>query len=195
MKTRKAQRHHLRHRLKKAISPKFLEWASLQACQFILRSSIFKQSQHIACYWPMHYEANCHPIIQACHQNNQYCYLPVTDPDKPRCMQFRLYSQHMQLQFNSLGIGEPCAQSSSINPLELDLVIMPLLGFDKHGYRLGQGGGYFDTTFAQTTYSKPPYLWGLALALQQVDNTYPEPWDLALEEVVTEQGFLSKLAT
>lgn len=191
MNKRSLQRRQLRQHLRQQISSTYLQWASQQACQCLLTSNLFIQAQYIACYWPMSREANCQPIIDACHQYHKQCYLPVINPHKPRDMHFRLYEPHTPLISNSLGILEPAEGSSTIAVSQLDLVITPLLGFDLKGYRLGQGGGYYDTAFAHKQQGRKPYLCGLALALQQVNDTQPEDWDVALDYIATEQGLLT----
>jgi 5-formyltetrahydrofolate cyclo-ligase len=66
---------------------------------------------------------------------------------------------------------------------------MPLLGFDKHGTRLGYGGGYYDRTLAML--SSPPRLIGYAFASQEVDHVPRDAHDIPLDAVVTEAGYRS----
>jgi 5-formyltetrahydrofolate cyclo-ligase len=68
----------------------------------------------------------------------------------------------------------------------MDVVILPLLGFDAKGHRLGQGGGYYDRALSRCTFR--PYRLGLAYAQQQLACLPAEPWDQALDAVLTEQG-------
>lgn len=189
MTQRNQQRRQIRRRLKYLISSSYLQWASEQMCQFIINSPTFQHADSIACYWPMRYEADARPLIQACHRMQKSCYLPIIAPDNASYMAFRQYDAHATLYPNNLNIYEPPQNAATIDPMQLDLVITPLLGYDAKGYRLGQGGGYYDRTFTNKHQDQPPYLWGLALALQQVPDTSPEHWDIKLDNVVTEQGF------
>jgi 5-formyltetrahydrofolate cyclo-ligase len=70
--------------------------------------------------------------------------------------------------------------------VEPDIILMPLLGFDKHGTRLGYGGGYYDRTLAHLT--RRPKLLGFAFARQEVDYIPREAHDVPLDAVVTEIG-------
>ena len=73
----------------------------------------------------------------------------------------------------------------------LDLVIVPLLGFDSDCNRIGMGGGYYDRSFAFTRryrHIKGPYLLGLAHESQRVEQLDAQPWDIALDAVITEQN-------
>ncbi len=69
---------------------------------------------------------------------------------------------------------------------EPDIIIMPLLGFDSRGTRLGYGGGYYDRTLAGL--GKKPLLVGLAFAAQELDEIPREPHDVPLDVIVTEAG-------
>jgi 5-formyltetrahydrofolate cyclo-ligase len=79
---------------------------------------------------------------------------------------------------------------------DLDSVFVPLVGFDTTLARLGQGGGFYDTTFAFRRTRKSwlkPRLIGLAFACQQVDALPSEPWDLQLDAIATELAWLRRL--
>jgi 5-formyltetrahydrofolate cyclo-ligase len=81
-------------------------------------------------------------------------------------------------------------------PQQLDAVIVPLLGFDNNGNRLGMGGGYYDRSFAfrkQRRAWRRPLLIGVAYSFQQVDAIQTEPWDIPLDAVITEQEFRKNL--
>jgi 5-formyltetrahydrofolate cyclo-ligase len=72
-------------------------------------------------------------------------------------------------------------------------VITPLVAFDSLGSRLGMGGGFYDTTFMFKRYSyspQRPRLLGFAYDFQQVEKLESNPWDVALDAVLTEVGFL-----
>jgi 5-formyltetrahydrofolate cyclo-ligase len=93
---------------------------------------------------------------------------------------------------NRFGIPEPdVALSSLIDPEQMALVLLPLVGFDRRGQRLGMGGGWYDRSFAfRNLHRPPPWLVGVGFATQQVDALAVEPWDVALDAVCSEQGML-----
>src|SRR5262249_23530355 len=93
---------------------------------------------------------------------------------------------------NRLGIEEPEGMEI-IGARWLDVVFLPLVGFDSRGVRLGTGGGYYDRAFAfrrWRTVWHTPQLIGLAYAVQQVDAITPAAHDVLLDAVVTEKGVI-----
>ena len=76
-----------------------------------------------------------------------------------------------------------------IAPRELDLVLLPLVGFNRSGNRSGMGGGFYDTAFAfkKTRPRRLPRLIGLAHEIQLVENIDAEHWDIPLCAVVTDR--------
>ena len=108
---------------------------------------------------------------------------------------FGEYRAGMRLRRNRFGIPEPlfCRQ---VSLLALDVVLLPLVAFDRNGNRLGMGGGFYDRTFARwrRTYisrANVPRLIGLAHALQQAENLASQSWDVPLGGVLTDAGWLS----
>jgi 5-formyltetrahydrofolate cyclo-ligase len=95
----------------------------------------------------------------------------------------RLWEQGAPLYPSGFGTLAP----SEIAPrAEPDVVVMPLLGFDRRGTRLGYGGGYYDRTLAQM--KKQPRLIGYAFAAQELPEIPREPHDRPLDAMVTEIG-------
>ena len=83
-----------------------------------------------------------------------------------------------------------CQVSTVILPISLNfanVIVMPLLGYDKRGTRLGYGGGYYDRTLTMIT--KSPRLIGYAFASQEIEDIPREPHDIPLSAVVTEAGY------
>ena len=88
--------------------------------------------------------------------------------------------------------GEPAAPSAAIAPRWLDLVLVPLVGFDDRGNRLGMGAAFYDRHFAFLRHRRAwrrPLLIGLAFELQRVDRLPVAPHDVPLWGIVTERGF------
>jgi 5-formyltetrahydrofolate cyclo-ligase len=83
------------------------------------------------------------------------------------------------------GIREPAADAPEVFP---DILIVPLLAFDRRGYRLGYGGGYYDRTIARLRAIKPIAAIGIAFAAQQIDQVPATPRDERLDLVLTESG-------
>lgn len=94
------------------------------------------------------------------------------------------------LSAGPLGIREPAATDPEVHPLDLSAIVVPLLGFDAAGYRLGQGGGFYDALIASLPPDPllRPRLIGLAYACQRVAALPREPHDQPVDLVLTEDG-------
>nr|VFK20302.1 MAG: 5,10-methenyltetrahydrofolate synthetase [Candidatus Kentron sp. LPFa] len=119
-------------------------------------------------------------------------YLPVLHG---KGLWFLPFDANTPLVCNKYGIPEPALSSDSrCIPQALDLVLTPLVAFDGMGRRLGMGGGYYDRTFAYLLRRRvfvKPMLVGVAYAFQQVATPLPKnPWDVPLDGVVTDNGWL-----
>ncbi len=92
---------------------------------------------------------------------------------------------------NRFGIPEPDVDPASrLDPADLALVLLPLVGFDRSGARLGMGGGWYDRSFAfRQSRAAPPVLAGIGFACQEVPALAMESWDVRLDGVVTEHGW------
>jgi len=95
---------------------------------------------------------------------------------------------------NRFNITEPIDQSATVTAEQLDAVLVPLLGFDQMGNRLGMGGGFYDRSFEFRIKSatKTPVLIGVAYDFQQLDNLPAEPWDVPLDIIITETGVIDR---
>jgi 5-formyltetrahydrofolate cyclo-ligase len=165
-----------------------------QAAKLLINSSIFNQSQHIACYVSKGSELNTQPLIEHVWKTKKTCYLPLVHPQKQGFLCFSKYSPGDKLIYNRFNIGEPVFDTTTIMPAKsLDLIIVPLIAFDNMGNRIGTGYGYYDRSFAflktiaQGT--KKPFLCGYAYSLQETSTIDAEKWDIPLDGVVTEKSF------
>ena len=91
-----------------------------------------------------------------------------------------------QLEKNSWGIFEPQGTAPRLEPIEFDMVLVPMLAFDKNGFRLGYGGGYYDKFLAQVR--KDCHKFGLCYQFGLLEaNLSPENFDVAVDCVVTDE--------
>lgn len=113
--------------------------------------------------------------------------LPVLHPVCKGHLLFLEYVSHTPLIHNKYGIPEPELACHHVVPThELDVILMPLVGFDNDGNRLGMGGGYYDRTLAYTRKAaKKPMLIGIAHDLQHVESLPHASWDIPLNAIVT----------
>ena len=148
-----------------------------------------RPSWRIALYAALPEELDTTPLIELARARGCRLYLPRIDRHSlGRKMQFvEMSARHRS---NRLGIAEP-EGSQIIGARWLDVVFLPLVGFDVHGVRLGTGGGYYDRAFAfrrWRTVWHTPQLVGLAYSFQQVEQIIPAAHDVLLDAVVTEKG-------
>jgi 5-formyltetrahydrofolate cyclo-ligase len=149
---------------------------------------------YVAGYWAMDGEIALHAWQLRLPPTLVYC-LPVLGPDG--CLRFAPWRPGDALASNRFGIPEPAvAVESLLAPAAMALVLVPLVGFDARGHRLGMGGGWYDRSFAfrnrgaDTPQPPPPWLVGAAFAAQQLDALAAEPWDVALDAVCSERDTL-----
>lgn len=103
-------------------------------------------------------------------------------------LEFHRWSPAAPLQSNSLGISEPAA--STLVPLSsIDVMLMPMVAYDKSGSRLGMGAGWYDRTLGNI--SERPLLAGVAWSLQNASSVPIDPWDVPLDAIVTEEGWFT----
>ncbi len=153
----------------------------------------FLTDKRIGGYWAVAGELPLAALIQGLRARGQIYHLPVVDAK--RQLRFAAWQPGGSIEMNRYGIPEPvCAAADLIAPEQLDVVLLPLLGFDRNGHRLGFGGGYYDRSFAFLRERKAPakpILVGVAYAMQEVAAIEAMPWDVHLDYVVTEQALIA----
>ncbi|MCR6671802.1 5-formyltetrahydrofolate cyclo-ligase [Devosia ginsengisoli] len=156
--------------------------AARAAARHFFDGIVLQANDVVAAYWRIRDELDCQPILVKLMDSNQTVVLPVVlGPEQP--LDLRIWEQGASLYESGFGTLAPSELAPKAEP---DIVIMPLLGFDGRGTRLGYGGGYYDRTLASM--SKKPKLVGLAFAAQELDSIPREPHDVPLDAIVTEAG-------
>ncbi len=143
-----------------------------------------QEGQVVAAYWPKGREFDTGPILERLLSEGFTCALPVVRGDSLE-LGFARWDESTQLKKGAFGIMEPATQDW----VEPDIVIVPLLAFDRRGYRLGHGGGYYDTTLKALRDKKEIVAVGIAYAQEAVLFNLPvEEHDQRLDWVITPQG-------
>ena len=119
--------------------------------------------------------------------------LPVLHPVCKGHLLFLEYGPHTTLVKNKYNIDEPELACPNVIPTStIDAILMPLVGFDSKGNRLGMGGGYYDRTLAFTRFTQQsPILIGIAHDEQEVDTLPYASWDIPLDVIVTPKRVLN----
>ena len=189
-----AQRRELRQRLadqRRALSPA----DRINAAQGLRRSleqlPEYLTDLRVAGYWASQGELPLNLVIPPLATRGQQFLLPVIS--RGRQLRFAPWRAGDPVQPNRYGIPEPVAPTELLEPFRLDLVLVPLLGFDRRGNRLGQGGGYYDRSFAflnEQVRPTEPLLVGIAYAFQELPGVEEEAWDVPLDFVATERELI-----
>lgn len=150
------------------------------------------RSRHIAFYLPNDGEIDPRPLIRFLERCGKRCYLPRLHADGSNRVWFVRYRSGEKLSDNRFGIPEPQIQKQQLPAWALQAVLMPLVGFDRSGNRLGMGGGFYDRTFAfkRQRPNSRPLLIGLAHSIQEVPALPTESWDMPLDIIATDRTLL-----
>ncbi len=180
------QRQQLRHQLRQTrrqLSRYYQQKASQQIAQRIMRLACFKRAKHIAFYQASDGELNPQSLIKLALKLNKHCYLPVLQRFPNQELGFVQIKHNTRLHKHRFGFKEP-KQHPRLFIHQLDLVCLPLVGFDRYGNRLGMGGGFYDRSLAKKKFSQL-YKLGIAHDCQLLNGLEAAPWDIKLNAVLT----------
>jgi 5-formyltetrahydrofolate cyclo-ligase len=137
--------------------------------------------KNIGGYYPINYEADDLELLKKFEKNKFNISLPVIK--KNFQMNFYNWSFSDLLRINKYGIPEPDAK----NLVYPDILLIPLVAFDKNLNRLGYGGGYYDRLIAKLLKKKKIIKIGLALSIQKIDKVPINVYDQKLDYIVTNE--------
>jgi 5-formyltetrahydrofolate cyclo-ligase len=135
----------------------------------------------VSLYWPFRGEPDLRPWAASVVERGGRIALPIV-VENARPLIFRTYRPGDKLEKGVWNIPIPAAGAEVVP----DVVIAPLVGFDAQNYRLGYGGGFFDRTLA--TLPGKPFVVGVGYSSQQIGTIYPQPHDIPMDGIVTENG-------
>ena len=185
----RALRRELRAR-RRAVPPADRRHAAQRLAWQVERSGWLKAGSRLGLYLAMPEEIDTAPLVARALARHCQVFVPrVTDYRRHRMHFLPLgQKQDQKLHRGRYGILEPDA-GPAISARKLDVLLMPLVGFDARGNRIGMGKGYYDRALAfriQRRSSARPLLIGLAFECQRVDALPVRPHDVALDRLVTE---------
>lgn len=179
-------RQHLRQQ-RRTLSPSQQKQAAHTLARHLAREPFFRRARHLAAYLATDGEIDPGELLGLARRQGRRIYLPHL---KSRThMVFKTWSGSSHLVKSYLGILESAGSTHPTRPVrQLDLILIPLVAFDRHGHRLGRGGGFYDRALAglrQRQQLRRPWLVGLAHDLQEADTLRTQFWDVPLDAVVT----------
>jgi len=190
-----AARAQLRAQLRaqrRALAPAERARAAQLVARNVDRKLGLRAGDRVALYCSMRDELDSTPLFALARRRGWHIYLPRIERARHgRKMRFVEAGGHERR--NRLGIIEP-QTTRTVGARWLDLVLVPLVGFDAHGMRLGMGAGFYDRAFAYRRWRRAwrgPKLVGVAYAFQQLPQLVAAAHDVRLDAVVTEKGVLT----
>ncbi|HFC8842411.1 TPA: 5-formyltetrahydrofolate cyclo-ligase [Neisseria oralis] len=152
-----------------------------------------KRGGRIGMYWPMGSELRLDGFVRAAQKRGAKLYLPCIEP-RSRRMWFTPYPTDGVKQERKRGrakLNVPQFAGRKIRVHGLSLLLVPVVGIDREGYRLGQAGGYYDATLSAMKHRLQAKTIGVGFACQLVDRLPHEAHDVPLDGFVSERGALA----
>lgn len=189
----RAEKSELRRRLRRARAalPKKERAAATRAANGFLKRFI-RRGSRIGVYWPVGSEMRLNGFVQTALSRGAELYLPYIEPDSLR-LWFTPYRGDAAQAERKRGKGSlhiPQFGGKKIRAHRLHVLFVPLVGIDRQGYRLGQGGGYYDVSLAALKGRTRPQTVGVGFACQLCDALPHEPHDIQLDAFVCERGII-----
>ena len=148
-------------------------------CSHLQSSPLFIQAQTILAYFSFRQEPDLSPLFK--------------DPKHrwgfPRCLDKSLswhsWKPEEPLQIGAYGIFEPLTNSPTLQPDEVDLILVPAVACDQRGYRLGYGGGFYDRMLSSPEWASKPTI-GIVFEFAYLPYLLIDSWDKPLQAICTE---------
>ena len=175
------QRRNIRDRERLALDSAINRFLATYIDQFHVRT--------IAAFWPFDGEPDLLPALHRLERQGIQLALPVIrKASASPSMIFGHWTIGATMEPNHFGIPEPVGTDEILLP-DIDLMLLPLVGWDQSGGRLGMGAGYYDRALQPFTNSNAPIRMGVAYQLQKLPLIPAEPWDIRLHVILSESGW------
>lgn len=180
--------------LRSALAPEEAASLSRRIQEHILDSALWQNAGQVLIYSPIRNEVDTALLFEDALNKGKEVLFPRCVPGKAGIMDLAACPASEALCAGMFGILEPDIKHCPAlrgDDLHPELAVVPGVGFDRNGGRLGYGAGYYDRVLESTEF-KSTYLLGAAYAFQVVDNLYTDPWDQRLNAIVTEDGIIER---
>ena len=150
----------------------------------ILKKYSLKKNINIGGYYPVNSEISCLDVLEILEKNNFNISLPITK--KNNNMDFYEWSFQDSLRVSHQGIPEPNTKKKVIP----DVLIVPLVGFDRYKFRLGYGGGFYDRYICKIHKFKKILTVGFAFSFQEISKIPINKFDQKLNFILTDKEII-----
>lgn len=175
---------------RKAMTPDIIDERGLKVQARFLATPYYQKARTVALYAPIRGEVPTRDILIAALQDEKIVCYPLSHVHG-RILSFRAIKSEAELEPGRLGVREPSNSAELIPVDQIDLFVVPGLGFTRDGKRLGRGGGYYDATLKAASARSRRV--GLAFSDQVVDTMPTNSEDVDMDLVVTEAETLRGL--
>lgn len=169
-----------------SVSPVVAQHYAAEISSKILNNFDF-EGKVVAGYWPVKGEVDIRPILMHLSNRGSICALPVVSTEN-QPLSFRSWTSKTDMVDGVLGIPVPDISSPDVKLVTPDILLVPFVAYDRRGYRLGYGGGYYDRTIAHLRSKGKIETIGVGFTVQKMQDLLPiDEHDVALDCVVTER--------
>ena len=133
-------------------------------------------------YWPIKGEPDLRPVLTTLHRAGVHVALPLVEV-KAAPLVFRRWTPETKMVRGDWNIPVPPPEAEAVLP---EVSLAPVMGWTEGAFRLGYGGGYFDRTLAAL--APRPFTIGIGLQSARLATIFPQPHDIALDVILTENG-------
>ena len=182
-------KHRLRGEMKAALAAMPAEAAarlSIAACESVLALDEYARARSVMLYAPIPGEVDCRPIAVAGWKDSKAVLLPRVTWSIRHMVAVPVDSLDQPLVTGRNGLREPDGEPWPIE--KIDLIVVPALAYDRHGNRLGRGGGFYDRFLSRPQLAA--HTCGLAFSIQVVGNIPVHPNDYPVKVLVTDKEVL-----
>ena len=163
---------------------------SNQVAKHLFNTDFYKKSKCIMAYIDFRNEVKTEWIIKNSLSSKKDIIIPISVVETKNLILSKLQDYDSELEPGAYGILEPKKQFiRESSPDSIDLILIPGVAFDKRGYRIGYGAGYYDRFLNKIDNSVPKV--ALAFNLQLVPHVFEGKYDVAVDYIITEDGIIN----
>lgn len=171
---------------RKSLSKDDVNGKSSAISKLLFSTDEYRSSKYIMCYIDFRNEVRTEEIIRTALKEGKNIIIPISVVETRQLILSQLLDYDKELEAGTYGILEPKKEFiREVNPELIDLVLMPGVAFDRRGYRIGYGGGYYDRFLTKIDKSVPKI--ALAFDLQMVPHVVEGRYDIAVDYIITEK--------